>query len=227
MRRWITVLIRRRKLHNHDFSILCNRCIGGVMTHAVGERFRSPTVNLIIDDEAFLFFCEHVKEYAGAPVTAPNEEESRLLPKVRFPVGVLRGEDRDLPDIPLFFMHFKTLEDAIEKWDRRYRRINYEQICIMMDCKMHATEEFLDRFEKLPFERKVIFSHREDPNRWPHNFRFSFYTKEKHRDGVLYRKTYRGLREAQAFEEFDYIQWLNDGSVRRDNGDYSKECSCT
>ena len=38
---------RRRKLQNHDFSILCNRCIGGVVSHAVGEQFRSPTVNLI------------------------------------------------------------------------------------------------------------------------------------------------------------------------------------
>lgn len=45
------------------------------------------TLHLIIDDEAFLYFCEHVKEYAGVPVTAPDEEESRLLPKVRFPVG--------------------------------------------------------------------------------------------------------------------------------------------
>ena len=185
------------------------------MTHAVGERFRSPTVNLIIDDDSFLFFCEHVKEYAGAPVAAPNEEERKSLSTVPFPVGFLRGEDRNLPDIPLFFVHFKTLEEAIEKWEQRYRRINYDNLYVMMDCKMNATEEFLDKFEKLPYERKVIFSHQENLHRWPHNFRFSFYTKEKHGNGVLYRKSYRGLREIQAFEEFDFIAWLNYGVIRR------------
>lgn len=214
-RRWATVLARRRKLQNHDFSILCNRCIGGVVSHAVGEQFRSPTVNLIIDDEAFLFFCEHVREYADCPVDLPTEEEIRLLPKVSFPVGVLRGEHKELPDIPLFFMHFRTFRDAKEKWERRYRRVNYGHLCIMMDCKMHATEDFLDRFEKLPYRQKVVFSHREDPCRWPSNFRYSFYTKEKHGDGVLYRKVPKGPLEYQWMDEFDFVAWLNDGTIRK------------
>ena len=148
----------KKKLQNHDFSILCNRCIGGVITHAVGEQFRSPTVNLIIDDNAFLYFCEHVKEFADCPIELPTQEELKLLPRTSFPVGVLRGKD-NLPDIPIFFMHFKTFEQAKEKWELRYKRINYDNICIMMDCKMHATKNLLDEYEKLPFERKVVFSH--------------------------------------------------------------------
>ena len=184
------------------------------MTHAVGERFRSPTVNLIIDDNAFLFFCQHIREYAKCPVNEPTEEEQKLLPQTKIPISILRGEG-ELPDIPIFFFHYKTVEDAIEKWDKRAKRINYNNLCIVMDCKIHATEEILDEFEKLPYDKKVIFSHREDPERWPHNFRYSFYTKEKHGDGVLYRKTSHGLFERQAFEEFDFIQWLNDGSISK------------
>ena len=213
-RRWATALQRRKQLQNHDFSILCNRCIGGVITHAVGEQFRSPTVNLIIDDNAFLFFCEHVREYADCPIELPTEEELRILPKASFPIGVLRGKE-DLPDIPIFFMHFKSFEQAKEKWELRYKRINYDNICIMMDCKMHATKKLLDEFEKLPFERKVVFSHYEDPERWPSNFHYSFYTKEKHGDGVLYRKIKRGLLEYQWMDEFDFITWLNNGTIQK------------
>lgn len=212
--RWITVLQRRKQLQNHDFSILCNRCIGGVITHAVGEQFRSPTVNLIVADNAFLFFCEHVREYADCPIEQPTEEELRILPKASFPIGVLRGKE-DLPDIPIFFMHFKTFAQAKEKWEIRYKRINYDNICIMMDCKMHATKKFLDEFEKLPFERKVVFSHYDDSERWPSNFHYSFYTKERHGDGVLYRKIKRGLLEYQWMDEFDFITWLNNGTIQK------------
>lgn len=185
------------------------------MSHAVGERFRSPTVNLIIDDNAFMFFIRHLQEYADCPVNEPTEEEKRVLPRVRFPIGVLRGEEINLPDIPIFFQHFKSLEQAAEKWKQRYKRVNYDDLCIVMDCKMHATEKFMDEFENLPFEKKVIFSHWDNPERWPHNFHFSFYTKEKHGDGVLYRKTNHGLLERQAFEEFDFIAWLNDGVIHK------------
>ena len=214
VRHWFSVLYKRRQLENHDFSILCNRCLGGTISHALGERFRSPTVNLIIDDKAFLFFCEHIREYSDCPLELPTSEELRLLPKTSFPVGVLRGKD-DLPAIPIFFMHFKTFEQAKEKWELRYKRINYENICIMMDCKMHATKKFLDDFEKLPIERKVVFSHNDDPERWPSNFHYSFYTKEKHGDGVLYRKVRRGFLEYQWMDEFDYITWLNDGTIQK------------
>ena len=100
---------------------------------------------------------------------------------------------------------------------RRYRGINYDQLCVMMDCKMHATEEFLDRFEKLPYQRKVVFSHRDDPQRWPSNFHYSFYTREKHGDGVLYRKILNGLLEYQWMDEFDFVSWLNDGIIRKNN----------
>ena len=116
-RRLLTILWRRRRLKNHRFTILSNRCIGGIMTHNVGEQFRSPTVNLIIPDEAFLTFCRHVREYADCPVEPPREEERHLFPRANCPVGILRGTSADLPDIPLFFVHFQSFEQAREKWE--------------------------------------------------------------------------------------------------------------
>lgn len=49
--RALAVNTRRSKLKNHDFTIISNTCVGGVITHYVGEQFRSPTVNLIIYEE--------------------------------------------------------------------------------------------------------------------------------------------------------------------------------
>ena len=45
----IYVFINRLRLKNHGFSLFANDCIGGVMTHNVGEPFNSPTVNLFFE----------------------------------------------------------------------------------------------------------------------------------------------------------------------------------
>ncbi len=211
-RRLLTIAWRRRRLKNHGFTILSNRCIGGVMTHNVGERFRSPTVNLIIPDEAFMEFCRHVSEYADCPMEQPDEAERRRCPSVKCPIGILRGAEKSLPDIPVFFVHFQSFEQAKEKWETRFLRVNYDDLYIMMDCKLYATDQLLDSFHQLPFEHKVIFSSREDPQRWPCNFPFSFYLQGT---GGLYAPIRRGLLEYQGIDEFDYVQWLNDGIIRR------------
>ncbi len=211
-RRLLTITWRRRRLKNHRFTILSNRCIGGVMTHNVGERFRSPTVNLIIPDEAFLAFCRHVRAYADCPLEQASEAERRQFPPMRCPVGILRGGEKSLPDIPVFFLHFQSFEQAKEKWEARYRRVNYEDLFIMMDCKLNASDTLLDAFHQLPFEHKIIFSDRDDPQRWPCNFPFSFYLRGV---GGLYAPIRRGLLEFQGIDEFDYVQWLNDGTIRR------------
>lgn len=198
---------RRRRLRNHRFSILSNRCIGGVITHNVGERFRSPTVNLIIPDEAFLVFCRHVREYSECPV-----EQIEAGTRLPYPVGVLRGESKGLPDIPIHFVHYTSFEQAKEKWEARFCRVNYDALYLVMDCKLYATPELLDTFHSLPFERKVVFSGKNDPERWPCNFPFSFYLRGT---GGLYDPIRKGLLEYEGIDEFDYVLWLNDGTIRQ------------
>lgn len=211
-RRLLTILWRRRRLKNHRFTILSNRCIGGVMTHNVGERFRSPTVNLIIPDDAFMTFCCHVRDYSDCPLEQPKEEDQHLFSQVNYPVGIVRGNSKNLPDIPVFFVHYQSFEQAKEKWETRFRRMNYDDLFIMMDCKLYATPKLLDAFHQLPFDHKVIFSGRNDSDRWPCNFPFSFYLRGT---GGLYDPIRRGILEYEGIDEFDYVQWLNDGTIQR------------
>ena len=213
--RWLAIRYRAKKLTNHEFSIISNTCVGGVMTHNVGEQFRSPTVNLIIYEEQFLVFCHHLKEYAECPVELPTSEEQELFAKYPHPVGILRGKDAGLPDINLLFVHYKTFEEAKEKWEARFRRLNYHDIFIVMDRGMDARDEILDEFHKLPYKHKVFFTHKEDPARWPDNFRFSYYTEKDYKNGALYFNIKRGLRTLLWMDEFDYVQWLNTGIVQR------------
>ena len=93
--------------------------------------------------------------------------------------------------------------------------MNYDKLYILMDRGMDARDEILDAFRDLPFPHKVFFTHKQDPVRWPDNFRFSCYTPEDYQTGFLYRSIRRGLSEYRILDEFDYVQWLNDGTIRK------------
>lgn len=211
--RGLAVNTRKAKLKNHDFTIISNTCVGGVMTHFVGEQFRSPTVNLIIWEEQFLAFCKHLKEYANCPVERLTEDEEKKFEAMSYPKGVLRGGE--LPDIYLLFVHYKSFEEAKQKWEERYKRINYDNLYIVMDRGIEARDEILDEFNALPYEHKVIFTHKTDPERWPCNFKFDGYTPEKFKSGLLYNNIRKGLETYAVMDEFDFVTWLNDGTIQR------------
>ena len=215
--RALATLRRAANLKNHGFTIISNTCVGGVIAHNVREPFRSPTVNLIIYEDQFLTFCRHLKEYATCPVEPLNPDEKEQFASLSYPIGVLRGVSLDLPDIYLLFVHYKTFEGAKEKWEARFRRVNYDDIFILMDRGMDARDGILDEFYRLPFEHKVFFTDKKDPARWPNNFSFSFYTPEKYVSGCLYRNTWRGMEAHHWMDEFDYVRWLNDGTIQNTN----------
>ena len=204
---------RRRKLTNHDFSIISNSCIGGVISNYLKERFNSPTVNLIIDLDDFIVFCNHLKDYSECPLeqteaTTNNEDQ------VSCPVGIIRGENYHLPDISVHFVHYKTFEEAKAKWESRFKRINYDNLFIVMEKGMYVTDDILDKFYALPYKNKVCLTERYDPERWPNNFILSYYTKELHVVGNVYNSLNIGLAQYRWLDEFDYVTWLNSGTIQ-------------
>ena len=210
--RFLTLLWRRSKLKNHTFSIISNTCIGGVIAHAVGEQFRSPTVNLVIYEEDFLTFCENLRAYSTCPL---EPADAALSEKMGYPVGILRGREAGLPDITVYFVHYKAFAEARAVWVRRFRRINYDDLFFLMDRGMDARPEILDRFHALPYPNKVFFTHLEDPVRWPDTFRISYYSEGAYKVAHMYTFVRRGLLQYRVLDEFDYVHWLNTGTIRR------------
>ena len=213
----------KAKLKNHSFTIIANTCMGGVVTHSLGAQFRSPTVNVLMSEYHYMAFCKYLKEYSKCPVEEPTKEEWEQYKDVTHPVGVLRGykipngylPDIKLPDIMLLFVHFKTFEEAKQKWEERFKRVNYDDVYLLMDCAMSASDEILDEFNALPYEHKVVFTHKEDPERWPANYRYSFYTDEKFSSGCVYNPITKGHIDYKWLHEFDFIEWLNEGVLRK------------
>ena len=214
--RHLTVLKRRKNLKNYTFSIISNTCIGGVISHSVGEQFRSPTVNLVIYEYDFITFCQNLKAYSECPLEQPgSDEEKEKYSAHNYPVGILRGACKNLPDITVYFVHYTSFEQAKGSWHKRFARVNYDDIFIIMDRGMDATDEILNLFHQLPYQNKVFFTHKEDLARWPQTFRFSYYTKEDYVIAYMYTLVRKGLLEYRILDEFDCVRWLNSGEIRK------------
>lgn len=134
------------RLHHSNISIIAKNCWGGLTSHALGLKFLSPFVNLSFLDDAFLRLLSNLKEYMELELEPDTESEEAKLHD--FPCAMLG-------DISIRLNHYKDFASAKMAWDERKKRINWDNLFIMM---YTVHEDIAKRFEELPYERKVIFT---------------------------------------------------------------------
>lgn len=186
--------IDRRKINNPGVSIISNHCMGGIIYHDLGLRFNSPTINLKILPDDFIKLVENLNDYMSCDLI---EIESDL----KYPVAKLK-------DITIYFVHYKTFEEASDKWNERKKRINYDNIRVMMSARDGCSYDTLQRFDKLPY-KKVFFDDCKHPELESAVF------AHKPNGLPLEKNTYISdivtLTGKRAFQvgKFDYIEFLN------------------
>jgi uncharacterized protein (DUF1919 family) len=187
----------RKRLKNKDFSLLCNNCNGGTVSHDLGLQFRSPTVNLFFYNDHFFRFCENFDYYIAQPLVLC--ENPIHQPEIEYPVC-------NLGDLELHFLHYESFEQAKQKWDARTARINRDNIFVMWTFFDGTDERWLERFDKIPFENKVAFTEREFPQ---YKSAFCIHGFEEKDLGVL--TLFDGLTGKRVIDQFDYVSWFNNG----------------
>jgi uncharacterized protein HI_1244 len=55
------------------------------------------------------------------------------------------------------FLHYKSEQEAYEKWNRRKARINWDNLIVKFCDQDRATEEHIKAFDKLPYRNKLCF----------------------------------------------------------------------
>lgn len=153
--------IRRSKLNRTDFTIISNNCWAGRVYQRYGLSYSSPTVGLFFWAEDYIKFISRLRYYMSLELFMIPATESKhydMLEKrnqLPCPVG-------KLDDIEVVFLHYKTEDEAREKWERRKKRINWDNLYIkfsMMNC---CTEDHLNQFENIDYETKVAFVNRKE-----------------------------------------------------------------
>ena len=197
-RKLIRNKIERKKINNKEFTILSNTCIGGVIYNDLGQRFLSPTINLYITPKDFVEFLENLDDYLSSeiePVKSP----------LNYPIGKIRTRGGN---ITLYFKHYKTIEEAIQKWNERKTRINKDNLFIMMTDRWCLPYQYLKRFDNLKYKNKVCFTHKKYDE-----FKSCRVVKkwsDPHCVGTITDvANIFGKRLYQYAKNFNYIKWLN------------------
>ena len=147
----------RRKLKNRNFSIICNNCIAGGIYHKLGLEFSTPTVGLFFFSSDYIRFLENLEYYVKQPLefkaTSVHPEANALRKTKPYPIGVLGG------DVEVQFLHYEDEAEAAEKWARRVKRLNFDNLFfIYSDAEEDFKEDLVPRYQRLPFEHKIFFS---------------------------------------------------------------------
>ena len=182
----------RKRLINHDFTIICSNCNGGVILHDLGLQFDTPTINLYFEPADYLKFCMNLSFYLKQPV-------NDITGNADYPIGLLN-------DIKLHFLHYQSFEEARSKWEERSKRVHLDNIYFMFSDRNGCTYEQLKEFDRLPLKNKVVFTNRHYPELKSSKYIRGF--EDGNCVGVL--SNYRSFFwDKRYYDDFDYVSWLN------------------
>lgn len=188
------------RLTNRDVSIISCNCTGGILSHDLNLRFMSPTVNLFMRAEDFIKFCERLEYYLSIDEIIECLDKD-LIQGRTYPIGCL-------DDIVLFFVHYKTIKEAREKWNDRKKRVDFNNLVVINTDREGMTENIKQRFEKLPY-KKVLFT-----NRPEEKYKSCFYIKGYEAEssvGIITESI--GWRGKRVIDQFDYVTFFNEASI--------------
>lgn len=147
--------IRYCVLKNRDFTIISNNCWGGHIYRYFGMKYLSPTIGTYFFADEYIKFVTNFDYYINCELTFIPKSESKYYHNYKdkdkyYPIG-------KLDDIEIVFLHYKSEEDAYQKWNRRKSRINYNNIIFKFNDMNLAKKEDILTFDALPYKNKICF----------------------------------------------------------------------
>ena len=142
----------------------------------------------------------HLKYYLSKKIERVEDADSL--------VGIIQGNN-SRKAIKINFDHYLNFDEAIRKWEERKRRINWDNIYVMMEFYDGIQgDEWIERFGRVNHDHKMILTHRdhkEEYTRTIHCFNDNLDMNEV--GGKIFR--YDGLTGKRYYDEFDYVEFLN------------------
>lgn len=184
---------QRVLLKNDNLTLISNNCNGCVLLHELGVRYNSQFVNLFLYAEDYIAYLENFDYY--------NEQEILFDHNwTEYPIG-------KLGNLTVHFVHYKTEEEAIDKWNERKRRIDKENMFIIFTQQKGCDDSIVRRFDRLPFENKVIFTYRN------YSDVLSAVCIDKYKNNPLGVHMFLDFESPfsirRNYDVFDFISWFN------------------
>ena len=148
---------RNKKLKNKNFTIISNNCFAGVTYEYLNLPYLSPTIGLYFFAPEYIKFIKNIKYYCSLELESLDVKKSKYydeLIKLKQDNKVL-GK---IGDVEIVFLHYKSFNEAKEKWEKRCKRINYQNLIFKFCDQNLCTEKELIEFKKFKHNHKICFT---------------------------------------------------------------------
>ncbi|QGM80863.1 DUF1919 domain-containing protein [Otariodibacter oris] len=181
----------RKRLKAQNPTLLSSNCIGGFVLHDLNQKFNSPFINLYLTAKDFIQYLKHIEYYQHQSLQFITTEK-------RYPVAKLN-------DLTIHFMHYHSEQEAKQKWEIRTKRMNLENLFVVMTDRDGCTYQDLIEFDNLPFNHKIVFTHQHYPE-----LKSAFYIAGFEQNGMVGDLfEYTGLSGKRYYDHFDFVDWFN------------------
>lgn len=128
---------------------------------------------------------------------------------LNYPICNLGGKD-GLPLIELHFLHYKSFEEAHQKWEERKKRINFNRLFAVFAFHDDTDEEWLKRFDAIDIDNKIAFVNRPFPQ-----YKSAIYVPGYESNGIGVLGGYVGISGHRKYDIFDFANWFNQGCLTK------------
>ena len=186
-----------RLIRNKDFTVFSNDCWGAEVYKYLSLPFNTPFIGLFLMAPCYLEFLRNPQHYITQELvfqdTSRYPEINEIRQKTPYPLANLGGK------VEISFLHYHSVEEAREKWQRRAGRINWDNQLVKFDgSKDGATPELIHEFEQMPY-RHLLLVKEPMPGA---------------KDAIVVSKyTTNGAHMFQnSMPDYDLINWVNTGN---------------
>lgn len=137
------------RVEDKNFTIISQNCIGGSIYKDLSLPFNTPTIGLFIFGEDFFKLCSNLKFYLSQDIEEIHI--SKWNGRNDYPIGLIAG------DIEIHFLHYDSFELARKKWLDRSKRVNFENVNIIMTDRDFSTYDNMKNLDALEYNT-MIFS---------------------------------------------------------------------
>lgn len=152
---------RTRSIKNRRISVISNNCWGGFMYQSCETAYNTPFIGLFMVAPEYIKLLENIEDVIYRPLVFITRADSKYKDYLKedWIIGVFEGTD-----IEIVFMHYHSEEEVLQKWSRRLKRLDLDNMIVKFSDNDLCTDELVRRFDALPFPHKVCFSAKPFPD---------------------------------------------------------------
>lgn len=147
--------MRRKRLKTTKFTIISNNCWGGRVYEYFNLKKQTPTVGSYLFADDYVKLCKNLKTYLSKKMVLITFEESKHKNDL-----IEKGEQSaivgKLDDIEIIFLHYNNPSVVLEKWERRIKRICWENIILKFSYQNNCSDELVKEFLNIKEYKKIF-----------------------------------------------------------------------